>query len=71
MKIVKYEGFSTICIIIQLKSTLNFKEKKKIRLDLKISMDEEMARRSGRWPIPYKKIVEIYNNFKGPSEETS
>jgi hypothetical protein len=40
-------GFTTVCIIIQPESALNFKEK---NLDflLKISMDEEMARRSGR-----------------------
>jgi hypothetical protein len=35
MKSVNYEGFSTICIIIQPESTLNFKEKKKIDFLLK------------------------------------
>jgi hypothetical protein len=49
MKNVKYEGFlTTVCIIIRPESALNFEEKKKIRLALKISMDEEMERISGR-----------------------
>jgi hypothetical protein len=36
---------------------------------LKVSMDEEMARRSGKQPIPHKIAAEMCNKFKVPSGE--
>jgi hypothetical protein len=71
MKNFKYEGFYHY---MHNPSTgifsLTCKEKISI-FSLKISMDEEKARRSRRQPILYKAAVEIHNNFKGPLEETS
>jgi hypothetical protein len=48
MKMLSMTGFTTVCIIVQLESSLYFKEKNYGHALLNSQMDEEMESRSRR-----------------------